>query len=105
MLFDRGRRRFIEAVLVQDRIFATDWFFVRFEAAAETSYLASCSDSDCSGDDARHATQQATQLAVVVAGDGRLAVHGSWRAGNYGATHLRSANSDGFGGMYQVQMR
>jgi predicted metal-dependent HD superfamily phosphohydrolase len=33
-LFRRGRRRFIEQVLAQSRIFATDWFWQRFETQA-----------------------------------------------------------------------
>ena len=34
LLFNRGRRRFLEAVLAQSRIFATEWFFERFELPA-----------------------------------------------------------------------
>jgi predicted metal-dependent HD superfamily phosphohydrolase len=39
-LFERGRRHFIEAVLAQERVFATDWFFQRFEAQARTNLAA-----------------------------------------------------------------
>ena len=37
MLFDRGRRRFIESVLAQPRIFTTEWFGTRFETAARAN--------------------------------------------------------------------
>jgi predicted metal-dependent HD superfamily phosphohydrolase len=37
LLFRRGRRRFLEQVLAQARIFATDWFWQRFETQARAN--------------------------------------------------------------------
>ncbi len=40
LLFNRGRRHFIAEVLSQSRIFATDWFYERFEAQARSNLQA-----------------------------------------------------------------
>jgi len=45
-VFRLGRRHFLEQVLAQERIFATEWFWQRFEAQARAN-LASELVGDC----------------------------------------------------------
>lgn len=40
LLFKRGRRRFLEAVLSQERIFGSEWFCQRFESQARSNLAA-----------------------------------------------------------------
>jgi predicted metal-dependent HD superfamily phosphohydrolase len=44
LLFRHGRRHFLEQVLAQERIFATDWFWQRFEAQARENLASELRD-------------------------------------------------------------